>query len=246
MIYFLLPAYNEAGSLPSLLRKLVRLTECVPAMQVVVVDDGSQDATLAVAEGFRGRLPLEVLHHPVNRGLGRAMMTGLRWIAERSAADDVIVTMDADDTHDPALARVMVHKLGQGYDVVIASRYQRGGEQVGLSLLRRVLSWGASWLLGRVFGIDGVRDYSSGFRAYRASVIQGAFAHFGDRLIETRGFDCMAELLLKLRSMNLRFGEVPMVLRYDRKAGRSKMPLVETVLQYFVMARRVTRMDERS
>lgn len=211
---------------------------------MIVVDDGSNDETVSIAEGYRETERLEVLRHPENRGLGCAIKTGLRWACERAEADDVIITMDADDTHDPALIPEMATKIRQGFDVVIASRYQSGGEQIGLSQMRKVMSWGASTLLGQIFRIDGVKDYSSGFRAYRAGILQKAFERYGDEFIEARGFDCMAEILLKLRTMNLRFAEVPLVLRYDRKAGRSKMPLVETIFNYLFLARRAARLDD--
>lgn len=241
-----MPAYNEAVSLPSLLRKIEGLKQKDSDLQVVVVDDGSEDDTARICEEYQGIAGLTLLRHPENRGLGRAINTGLRWAVTRAHADTVIVTMDADDTHDPALVPQMAAKIRQGYDVVIASRYQAGGEQVGLSRVRKILSWGASALLGRLFRLEGVKDYSSGFRAYRAGILQKAFDHYEENFIEARGFDCMAEILLKLRSFNVRFAEVALVLRYDRKTGASKMPVFETVCNYLFLARRVARLDDRS
>ncbi|MZP28247.1 glycosyltransferase [Heliobacterium undosum] len=242
-LFVLLPAYNEAAALPRLLEKFIPLQARYPKLQVVVVDDGSADQTAEVAEGFADRLSVTVVRHGRNRGLGCAMNTGLRYVCSHGAAGDVVVTMDADDTHDPGHIPEMLEKIDRGADVVIASRYQQGGEQVGLSPLRRILSWGASTLLGWIFGIDGVRDYSSGYRAYRIGALQRAFDRFGENFIEASGFQCMAEILLKMRMLNLRFGEVPLVLRYDRKAGQSKMPVLETVLQYFFLARKVSRLE---
>ncbi|MBM7865330.1 glycosyltransferase [Heliobacterium gestii] len=229
--------------MPKLLEKFLLLQARYPKLQIVVVDDGSSDETATVAEGFADRMAVTVVRHGKNRGLGCAMKTGLRWVCEHGADGDVVVTMDADDTHDPNHIPSMLDKLDRGADVVIASRYQEGGEQVGLSPLRRVLSWGASTLLGWIFGIDGVRDYSSGYRAYRIGALRRAFDRFGEKFIEASGFQCMAEILLKMRTLNLRFGEVPLVLRYDRKAGQSKMPVLETVLQYFFLARKVSRLE---
>ncbi|MTV48655.1 glycosyltransferase [Heliobacillus mobilis] len=242
-LYILLPAYNEAKSLPGLMPKFAELLPKFPDLHVIVVDDGSKDGTAEIAESYQRLYPVTVLRHEVNKGLGRGMMTGLRWIAENGSSDDVVVTMDADDTHDPSIIPAMVEKIKKGTHVVIASRYQDGGEQIGLSFFRKVMSWGASTLLGFIFQIDGVRDYSSGFRAYKIGVLQVAFQRFGEYFIEASGFQCMAEILLKLRTLGLRFDEVPLVLRYDRKAGPSKMPVLETVLQYFFLARKVSRLE---
>jgi len=73
-----------------------------------------------------------------------------------------------------------------------------------------------------------VWDFTSGYRAYRASVLKQAYAQYGDKLVDQDGFQCMVDILLKLRTMPLIFGEVPMILRYDLKRGPSKMRLIKT------------------
>jgi dolichol-phosphate mannosyltransferase len=136
--------------------------------------------------------------------------------------------MDADDTHAPGLILRMVRMITEGHDVVIASRYRPGARTVGVPWPRRLLSRAGS-LLFRVFlPIDGVRDFTCGYRAYRAEVIQRALAEHGARLVDQDGFQCMVDLLLKLRGRGLVFGEVPVVLRYDLKQGASKMKVART------------------
>ncbi|QGG49347.1 glycosyl transferase, family 2 [Heliorestis convoluta] len=232
--------------MPKLLQKFHSLRRDYEDLKIVVVDDGSQDETAAIAESFSEVLDVKVIRHGENKGLGCAMMTGLQWICEKGTPNDVVVTMDADDTHDPNHIPAMLKKMNEGADVVIASRYQQGGEQVGLSQYRRLMSWGASTFLSVLFGLEGVKDYSSGYRAYRVGLLQQAFERFGSQFIEARGFDCMAEILLKLRPFRPQFAEVPLVLRYDRKAGPSKMPVLETVFQYLFLARKAARLDDRS
>ena len=209
-------------------------------LRVLVVDDGSQDGTIQAARAFEGRLPLEVVPHGVNRGLGAALRTGLGAALERSAEGDAIATMDADNTHDPGLLPEMLRQLDQApADLVIASRYVAGGEEVGLTPIRRVLSRGASLLLTLVAPVRGARDYTCGYRLYRRSLLAGAAAAWGDRLIEEAGFTCMAEVLLKLGRGGARVSEVPLVLRYDLKEGASKMKVMRTIGRYFVLARRI-------
>ena len=137
----------------------------------------------------------------------------------------------------------MAQSANEGADVVIASRYRSGSRVVGLSLWRRFMSLGARILFQTVFPILGVRDYTCGYRAYRARLLRQAFALYGDRFIEHAGFQCMADILLKLSRFNPVFREVPMILRYDRKGGASKMQVGTTVVNTLelVLQRRFER-----
>ena len=74
-----------------------------------------------------------------------------------------------------------------------------------------------------------MRDFTCGYRAYRASVLKAAFERYGDRFIDQEGFQAMVDIILRLRRMDVVFGEVPFILRYDRKLGDSKMNVKSTV-----------------
>ena len=223
-----LPPYNEEPNLPVLFAAIRQALEPygVP-YEVVVVDDGSRDATAAVARSFAEHMPIVLLQHEQNQGLGATLRDGLRAAAARASERDVIVTMDADATHPPGLILRMLQHVEEGFDVVIASRFQPGARVYGVSFGRRLMTMAASWLMRLLFPM-GVRDYTCGFRAYRAPVIQQAFAHYGDAFIDQAGFQCMLDVLLKLRPFGWVIGEVPMVLRYDRKGGTSKMKVWRT------------------
>ncbi|HTM58198.1 MAG TPA: glycosyltransferase family 2 protein [Candidatus Udaeobacter sp.] len=243
-IWLTLPAYNEERSLPPLLERCIPLGDALgkqgDRLAVLVVDDGSGDGTIAAARAFEGRLALEVVPHGVNRGLGAALRTGVEAGLQRSAEEDFIATMDADNTHDPGLIPEMVRRIREtGADVVIASRYAPGGQEVGLTRLRQFLSRGASFLLTLTTPVTGARDYTCGFRLYRVSTLRRAQAAWGERLIEEAGFTCMAELLLKLGRGGARVTESPLVLRYDLKEGASKMKMMRTISRYFTLIRRI-------
>lgn len=243
-LWIALPAYNEERSLPALLERYVTLRPVIEGrgakLRVLVVDDGSTDGTIAAANRFKDRLDVEVIPHGVNRNLGAALRTGLTGALDRSSDEDVIGTMDADNTHDPSLFPAMWDVMErEKADVVIASRYAPGGREVGLTKLRSVLSRGASFLLTAVTPVSGARDYTCGFRLYRASTLRRAARAWGDRLIEEAGFTCMAEILLKLGRGGAVVREHPLVLRYDLKEGASKMKVLRTITRYFAMARRV-------
>jgi dolichol-phosphate mannosyltransferase len=243
-LWIALPAFNEERSLPALLERVAALGPAVARrgaeLRVVVVDDGSTDGTIAAARRFEGTLALEVIPHGTNRNLGAALRTGLNAVLERGTDDDLVATMDADDTHDPALLPSLWDALERDdADLVIASRYAPGGREVGLSWVRRVLSRGASLWLGLTARVPGARDYTCGYRLYRLATLRRAARAWGDRLIEEAGFVCMAELLVKLGRGGARVAEAPLTLRYDLKQGPSKMRVLRTIARYGAMVRRV-------
>jgi dolichol-phosphate mannosyltransferase len=239
-IFFALPAFNEEKDLPKLLEVFERQMEASHyPFQVVIVDDGSTDGTLGVIRDWSSRIPIDVVQHAKNCGLGETIRDALYLSADQADPDDIVVTMDADNTHSPTLIPAMVSLIEKGSDVVIASRYRRGSKVVGLSMFRHLMSYGARFLFQIVFPIKNVRDYTCGFRAYRAALLKTALTRYGKGFVQERGFAAMAEILLKLRAMNPKFHEVPMVLRYDLKSGGSKMRVGATVMKTLRMMRRL-------
>jgi len=237
MVVITLPAYNEEATLRPLLHAIQEaMEENTLPYRVIVVDDGSEDGTAEVAAKLADRLPLELVRHPSNRGLGESLRTGLLAALRKASDRDIIVTMDSDNTHSPGLIVRMVRNIREGNDVVIASRYRPGARIVGVPLYRRLLSRGASLLFRMLFPTPNVRDFTSGYRAYRAGLLRRAFEAYGDDLVGQAGFSCMVDLLLKLRRLDAIMSEVPLVLRYDRKQGISKMLVLQTIRQTLALA----------
>lgn len=239
MIVVLLPAFNEEESLPLLLPKIERFfAEEGAEGGILVCDDGSTDGTAKVLASYRSSVRLEVITHKINRGLGEASRDLFERAAELLKDDDVIIRMDCDDTHDPSFMHLMKKKLDEGHDVVIASRFQEGGGQKGVNAYRAFVSRGANLFMKALFPIPEVREYSCGYRAYRAGIIRRAIKVFGNDFIQLKGlgFTCTLEKLVKLRMLGARFAEVPFVLRYDRKLSASKMISSLTTVGYLAMA----------
>jgi len=229
-VVLFLPAYNEAGNLPRLFDELseLRRHRGIPDA-IVVIDDGSTDETPHVLAQWAQRLPLDWKRHAGNCGLGPTLREGLHWAATVAGPAGIVVAMDADGTHPVSLIPALVQRLKEGYDVVVASRYQPGAQVVGLGYFRRILTRGARLLYQWLFPLPGLRDYTSGFRAYRASLLQQLFDSPRATALRERGFASTAELLLLLRGLGARVSEVPLVLRYDLKQGASKMKVAQTV-----------------
>jgi dolichol-phosphate mannosyltransferase len=229
-IYVVLPAYNEAQGLPSLLEK-IRATFAANGREyhVIVVDDASTDNTAEIASQESFHMPLTLIQHQVNQNLPGALRTGFTE-ANRIAQDgDIIITMDGDDTHQPGTINRLIQLIADGYDVATASRFQSGARVIGVPPLRVLMAWGARMMFKTIMPIPGVRDYTCGYRAYRATVLRKAMDFYGDEFVSEAGFSCMADVLLKMRRFGFIFGEVPMLLRYDQKQGGSKMAVANTV-----------------
>jgi dolichol-phosphate mannosyltransferase len=225
-----LPAYNEERSLGPLLSSFcAQMQASGYSSRIVIVDDGSRDATAEVIREWAGRAAVRAVRHEENEGLGTTIRDALRHAVAVAGEDDVIVTMDADNTHDPAQIPMMIERLRAGSEVVIASRFQPGAQVFGVNPYRNALSGGARMLFRFACPVPGVRDYTCGFRAYGARALARAMEHYGDSLVSERSFACMAEILLKLARFGLRIAEVPIVLRYDRRESPSKMKAWPTI-----------------
>lgn len=237
-----LPAYNESAVIAPLLERAVAALSAMGVdWSVVVVDDGSVDETAKLVEEFiaAGHPQVRLVRHGKNRGLGPAIITGLLAALEGgSGPDRMVVGMDADLTHPPEVIPVMRAEMESGADLVIASRFQTGSRQVGVPFFRQVMSIGARLLFKYYLDLPGVRDYTCGFRAFRASLLAQGFERFGrEGLITRSGFACTDELLVHLALLNPVIREAPFVLRYDLKAGRSKMNLKLTIVETLKLLR---------
>jgi len=219
-----LPTYNEIENLEPFLREVRREA---PDVCVLVVDDDSPDGTGALADRLAGELGnVEVLHRFSKQGLGSAYREGFDRVLERRGLQsdapraDVIVSMDADFSHDPAAIGQLVAALDAGpapADLVIGSRYVPGGRVVHWPAHRRLLSrWGnryTSWALRL-----GVADCTSGFRAYRADALRAA----EPSSTTAEGYAFLTELVRLLSSSGGTVVEVPITF-VDRRHGSSKM-----------------------
>src|SRR5262249_25838891 len=192
------PAFNEAAALPSVLREL---HEQLPEdYEVLVVDDGSTDDTAEVAENG----PCRLIRHRTNRGKGVAIRTG---IAE--ASGDYVVIMDADATYPVAAVEHLVQKLAD-YDLVRGSRVS---SSENMPLVNRIGNWFFNKLFAIAHGLES-GDHLSGLYGLR----RDAFRRLG---LEARGFDIETEIGIKAQAHGLRVAEFP--IEYLPRAGQKKL-----------------------
>jgi len=224
-------AYNEEANIGGVLAAIHDLR--LPNLEVIVMDDGSNDGTERVVREMKGTLALELVSHERNRGVAAAFDTALRYAARVSAPSDIVVTMEGDGTSDLAALRPMLELLAAGHHVVVASRYAPGGAYDGFPIDRKIFSLGANRVMQWYCGLAGVKDYTIFYRGYRAEILQEAIRRYGERFIEAQGFFSNIEILVKLSRLRpLRAAETPHVYRYGRKRSRSKMRVWRNVREY--------------
>ncbi len=210
------PTYNEADNLPTLVGELLALG--VPGLEVLVVDDNSPDGTGQVADDLAQRYPdrVHVMHRAGKLGLGTAYLAGFRYALEQGA--DYIVQMDADFSHSPGYIPQFLEAV-EGCDVVIGSRYVAGGrldERWGW--WRYFLSWWANSVYTRLILGLRVRDVTAGFKCWRRATLEG----IGLDRVRSNGYVFQVEMAYLTEKLGYRFRELPIYFE-DRRIGRSKM-----------------------
>jgi len=238
-LWILLPAYNEENSFKTLIPKISNhLKKEGYDFKIIVCNDGSHDNSTKILEGLKQYYPLEVLTHKINRGLGETSRDLFERAAELADPNDILVRLDCDNTHEPQYISKLVNKINKNFDVVTASRFQEGGGQTGVTMYRTFVSYFAQIFMKFVFGFWGQKEFSSGFRAYRAGIIQKAITIYGNQFIQLKGlgFTCTLEKMVKLKMLGARFAEIGFNLRYDKKTSYSKMVASITTLGYLTMA----------
>ena len=212
-VVVVLPTYNESQNIERMVRAV---RDSAPAAHIMVIDDNSPDGTGRIADRLAEELDrVQVVHRTLKAGLGSAYRDGFaRAIA---AGHEVVVSMDVDFSHDPAVIPTVLAAIDSGADAVIGSRYVPGGGTRDWPLHRRLLSRWGNLYTGFAIGAR-VRDCTSGFRAYRAS----ALAAIAPETTRAEGYAFLTELVLRLSRLGFVVREVPITF-VERQYGTSKM-----------------------
>ena len=221
------PTYNERENLARLVGRLRALPGDV---HVLVVDDSSPDGTGAIADAIAACDPgVHVLHRSGKLGLGTAYRAGFRYGLEHGY--DYICTMDADFSHSPESLPALIDKAAAGYDLVIGSRYVRGGAVVGSPPLRKFISYAANTLAHTILGVT-ARDCTAGFRCYRRQVLETVDLD----AIFSSGYSFLVEMAFWVERAGFRTGEVPITF-VNRTEGASKISKLEIYKAMYTIVR---------
>lgn len=214
--WLVLPTYNEVDNIDPFVRAVLpQLAAAAPDHHLLIVDDNSPDGTGAVADKLAAEFDVvEVLHRPAKQGLGRAYLAGFRRVLDSGA--ELVLQMDADFSHDPADVPRLI-KTASSADLVLGSRYVRGGGVSDWGLLRRILSRGGCWYAQHILGVE-VNDLTGGFKCFNRRVLEGIKLDN----VHADGYGFQIELTYCAIKAGFSVVEVPITFR-ERQVGTSKM-----------------------
>lgn len=235
-LYVVIPVYNESANIDRLSRALKDLKEHLDhefEIHYLIVNDGSNDDTVMQFQNNDLGDSLIILSHKVNQGPGAAFGTAFDYLVGRLADEDFVLTMEGDNTSQFELLRAMLAKARDGAEMVLASPYAPGGKMFHVAFHRLFLSHVATILSQYILGLRGIHTLSSFYRIYKGSLIKRLQARYGEKIIESSGFECAVEALMKSTRLGAKIIEVPMILDFSARKGRSKMRIIRTIKGYF-------------
>ncbi|MBI5357179.1 glycosyltransferase family 2 protein [Candidatus Collierbacteria bacterium] len=235
MIYILIPAYNEEQEIESAVEETVNNLG-KRKYQLVVVDDGSYDKTVARLRNLKKKYSLEILQHDYNLGPGAAVRTGIEWVLARGVDSDIVITMESGGVSEKDLVLKMVDAIErEEANIVLAGCYTQGGGMKNVPLKRQILSRTANGLLRLAFPISGVSTYSSLLRAYQVGTLKKAENKYNGKLIVDNGFFSTVEMLIKLSKCKwTKIKEIPMTLDWGRGKRISRMRIGRTIMSHLI------------
>jgi dolichol-phosphate mannosyltransferase len=208
-----IPTYNERENVEFIVRAVLAADSRV---DVLVVDDASPDGTGALADALAKESPrVHVLHRAGKAGLGKAYLAAFDWALQRNYS--LVLEMDADFSHDPAYLPVFLDRASTDADLVLGSRWVKGGGTRNWGLGRQLISRGGSFYARTILGLD-IRDLTGGYKCFRAEVLRAIDLPS----VTSSGYGFQIELTYRAIKKGFRVVEVPIVFE-DRRVGQSKM-----------------------
>jgi dolichol-phosphate mannosyltransferase len=213
-IWFVLPTYNEKDNLRPITEAILG---AVPEAHILIVDDNSPDGTGQIADALAvEQASIAVLHREAKQGLGRAYVDGFCSVSARGA--DIVVQMDSDFSHPVRYLQSMLEPIRDGRaDLVLGSRYVKGGAVPRWSPVRRVISLGGGVFARIVLRLP-YRDLTGGFKAWRADLLQSVDLD----AVHAGGYAFQIETTFRAHRLGAHIVEVPITFE-ERREGTSKM-----------------------
>ncbi|CAI37099.1 polyprenol monophosphomannose synthase [Corynebacterium jeikeium] len=210
----IIPTYNERENLPLIIGRLLKAEP--ERVDVLVVDDSSPDGTGELADEMAAENPkIHVMHRGGKGGLGGAYIAGFHWGLERDY--EILCEMDADGSHAPEQLYLLLDRIDAGAEMVLGSRYVKGGKTVNWPVSREVLSRGGNVYASVALGA-GLSDITGGYRAYRREVLEGIDLD----AVDSAGYVFQVDLAWRAVEAGFDVREVPITFT-EREIGDSKM-----------------------
>ena len=223
-----IPTYNEAETIPNLIKELFeKIKQLVEKLDVLVIDDSSPDGTADIARELGGKYDkITVIQRAKKMGLGGAYKEGFRYILEKLDSE-LIVQMDADHSHQPSEIPSMLEKI-KNFDYLVASRHVEGANVIGWGIGRKATHSVAGAIAKACAKLE-IKDSTSGFRMFKKKTLE----KIDFDKIRSDGFAFQIEVLYQLKQLDMKGLEVPTVF-VNRTEGNSKMGSSE-MMQFITM-----------
>ncbi len=232
MIKIILCAFNEAQNLKTLLPNINReVKKITNDYEIILCLDGGYDETPQLIAKLS--YPIKILEPQNQCGLGLAYKRIFLDIIKNCTDDDLIISLDADNTHNPSQINDLVQLCQQEkLDLAIASRFCTASVTNDFPFYRKCISKITSLVLQTIFPIKKIsggkiQDYSSGYRAYSAKKLRELYQIHQDKFITEKDFIYTCEILLNLAQINARIDELPLIYDYGKKIGESKLKILQ-------------------
>lgn len=229
---------NEARNLQKLLSDLTHELQILQRdFEIIACLDGSNDESLQLLGNFQ----IKVLPLKNERGLGLAYKRLFLEVISNSSDADLVISLDADNTHDPKQISAMLHHFeSKNLDLLVASRFCNRSVMEDFPLHRMFISKTTSLLLQNLFAVKKIsgkklQDYTSGYRIYKAEKLKKLFAIQKNQFIREPEFTYTCELLIKLSRLNCRLDETPISYDYGQKIGKSKLRVLRNFWRLMIL-----------
>jgi dolichol-phosphate mannosyltransferase len=242
LIKIIFSALNEEGNLKKFLTNISQEMQLLQReFQIIACLDGSSDDSEKILRDYAEFAPVKILPLKNTRGLGLAYKRLFLDVVKNSADDDLVISLDADNTHDPQqMSEMIKHFEAQELDVLVASRFFKVSVVDDFPLHRKFISKSTSLILQNLFPIkkisgEKLQDYTSGYRVYKVEKLKKLYAGRKENFITEPEFTYTCEFLIKLSQLGCKIDELPISYDYGKKIGKSKLRILRNFWRLMVM-----------
>jgi len=242
LIKIIICAYNEEQNLQKLLTDLTQQLELLQReFEIIFCLDGTSDNSKTIIAIFSQKYKITILPESNKRGLGIAYKKIFKYLLENSLEGDLIISLDADNTHNPKQISSMIEYFEENkLELLIASRFFEKSYISSFPIYRQLISKSTSLILKNLFNIKNINqqdilDYTSGYRIYSYKIIKKLYEKYQDNFICEPEFTYTCEILIKISKLTNQIGEIAIHYDYHKKIGKSKMRIIQNLIRLIAM-----------